>query len=222
MIEMRRCHLAAAREQWFPMCWPGRRWRQAPLSPSLYMKRSFPRIVSSDTRLPVQNGRELGCGYSWMVSLVKSSVCLARDGSLRATLPRGKSVLPRRREVAPFRQGSKSIPQIQTCERAYRKFGPEDGNLAKTSGLSALGERAPSVATSAQDARCPSRAVAQKCAPPARTSPDHQPRSIDLSNKNRITPTWTIPLSSCCGGLKPDTTTIFRKKSPLARSDAVS
>ena len=137
-------------------------------------------------------------------------------------LPRGKSVLPRRREVAPFRQGSKSIPQIQTCERAYRKFGPEDGNLAKTSGLSALGERAPSVATSAQDARCPSRAVAQKCAPPARTSPDHQPRSIDLSNKNRITPTWTIPLSSCCGGLKPDTTTIFRKKSPLARSDAVS
>ena len=49
-----------------------------------------------------------------------------------------------------------------------------------------------------------------------------QPRSIDLSSKKGITPTWTIPLSSCCGGLKPDTTTIFRKKSPLARNDAVS
>ena len=121
-----------------------------------------------------------------------------------------------------FRQGSNSIPQIQNCWRVCRKFRSTDGDLAKTSGHGALGERAPSVATSAQDVRCPSRAVAQKCAPPARTSPGRQPRSIDLSNKNGITPTWTIPLSSCCGGLKPDTTTIFRKKSPLARNDAVS
>lgn len=48
-----------------------------------------------------------------------------------------------------FRQGSNSISQIQNRGRTYRKFGPADGDLAKTSGLSALGERAPSAATSA-------------------------------------------------------------------------
>ena len=39
--------------------------------------------------------------------------------------------------------------------------------------------------------------------------------SMDSSNKNGMTPTWTIPASSFLGGCTPSVTTIREKKSPL-------
>ena len=138
----------------------------------------------------------------------------------------GRLTPPPTREIC-FATASRGRPPSAKAETLYHKFRSADGDLAKTSGRRPVRALSAGICLMAlwytweigESDKLTSGTVDLSC---SRTSPDHQPRSIDLSNKNGITPTWTIPLSSCCGGLKPDTTTIFRKKSPLARSDAVS